>query len=68
MHMFTRALLVGLLALIFLVGCASDSPTVPTGATAPPTAPANATGQPGNGAYPGPTPNGTQSVYPNPAP
>ena len=68
MHMFTRALLVGLLALIFLVGCASDSPTVPTGATSPPTAPANATGQPGDGAYPVPTLDQTQTAYPNPAP
>ncbi|MBC8078431.1 MAG: hypothetical protein H7Y32_20305 [Chloroflexales bacterium] len=67
MHMFTRALLVGLLALIVLAGCASDSPAVPTGATSPPAAPAGTTAQPGEGAYPVPTLDPTTAAYPSPA-
>ena len=61
MYSFTRVLLVGLVALALLAGCASDSPAAPAGATS---TPAGATAQPG--AYP--ANDGTQQAYPSPAP
>ena len=62
MHMFTRALLAGLVALTLLAGCGTDTPNAPADATA---APAGATAQPGNGeAYPVATPDPTQNAYP----
>jgi ABC-type glycerol-3-phosphate transport system substrate-binding protein len=62
MHMFTRALLVGLVALTLLAGCGTDTPNAPADATV---APAGATAQPGNGEpYPVATPDPTKNAYP----
>jgi hypothetical protein len=68
MHIVTRALVAGLLALTLLAGCGTDTPVTPSDATASPAAPGDATAQPGNGAYPVVTPDPTQLAYPNPAP